>query len=136
MSSLSSKAGWARAAVATIATVVAAQILFFILTFFVVDPTFGIGAEGFGERAGPWLLPTLTLLLTFLTAAWAAPRGTETAAGGVAGLVVGLLVAIIDLLFYGWFGPAALALFVLTPVAGLLGGLLGSRGSSAAGTRR
>lgn len=44
------------------------------------------------------------------------------------GLVVGLVIAVVDLAFGGSFGVGALVGFVLTVGAGWLGGRIGQRG--------
>ncbi|MBI4671719.1 MAG: hypothetical protein HY741_08645 [Chloroflexi bacterium] len=84
----------------------------------------------FANQFAPWATPLLGILLTFGAAVWVA-RKVETAPQ-LHGWLVGLFVAIIGLLLAVVFGGAEdlfadLLWFVVTIVAGGVGGMLGAR---------
>jgi hypothetical protein len=126
---------WGRVVVAgVVATVLAFAVVFLVVAVYAASlATQAQGAPDpdqiarFAEGTGAWLGPVLALLFT-AGAAWLVARSVASEAATRHGLVVGLVVAVVDLALGGPFGVGALVGFVLTVGAGWMGGRLGKRG--------
>ena len=77
----------------------------------------------FAARVGPLWGPILGIFLTFVGAAWVARK--VVASPVVNGVAVGVVLAVVALVFDQAINFATLGAFVLTVIAGWLGGLFG-----------
>ena len=135
MMAQTSDSKWGRVVVAgVVATVLAFAIVFLVATVYAAS--LAAQAQGapdpdriarFAEGTGAWLGPVLVLPFT-AGAAWLVARGVASEAATRHGLVVGLVVAVVDLALGGSFAVGVLVRFVLTVGAGWMGGRLGKRG--------
>jgi putative membrane protein (TIGR04086 family) len=84
----------------------------------------------FVNQVAPWGGPILAILLTIGGAVWVARKVASGATlhGFLVGLVAALIILIFGLAFGGRLDLVALLTFVLMVAAGWLGGVLGSRG--------
>ena len=120
-----------RLAVAVIAAE-AVPILVLVAVVALFGPSNQVDATAFAERAGQWVGPIAGSICTFAAAAWVT-RARDGWSGATLGLLVGVLVAAIDVALLIAAGAAFQWLFLasngLRVVAGTIGGARGRRRS-------